>query len=569
MDEPESQPIDIGKGRANEPTEQTPLLGSTSTILDDEPIPPPRQLRRKLTAVFLVSLWICILVFIGGGLLAWSYASRASNLALEDMLVFAGPDRIDVRNMTSDGVVWVNVKGRIGLDVGNVGVWKWVIRSLDKVSVELSTVRISAESELVRVDIPPLDIPLSVDPPDDKSWLAEVERDIRVQLTGNRTVLEEFMRETWSQRMLSVHADVNEVRVAWKRIFKNKMENIRTNIRMKVPIGGGPFPSFDNLVFNVSSSPLTITASATVVNPAPDTLSLTVPSLPFTVSTADKLQLASVSTAPIILTHPNITVHISGSVLSIPAAAFPSLSLLVSRYISGQPNALFISSPLLQQLSEIEVEFPAPNPKPQLLRDVTIRDMKIKPFGGLFLASGVVEGKVVLPKGINIDLDVSNVFPDVLIFDGEVPGDDELFQRGTATHQNRLNDSDTQLPPAPPESPLPSPLPSHAFARVRPDDWLPSLSVRIEPPEDDDAGATYFVSAKVVDVPLEVLPGRQKEFSNFVTKVIFSGEGADAGIQGTAAVVASVDGLPVNESGEIVLQGLPFHGTVHVGKRGL
>jgi hypothetical protein len=220
-----------------------------------------------------------------------------------------------------------------------------------------------------------------------------------------------------------------------------------------------------------------------------------------------------------VLTHPNITVHISGSVLPIPATAFPSLSLLVSRYLAGEPNALFVSSPLLRQLDEIEVEFPAPNPKPQVLRDVTIRDMKINPFGSIFLASGIVEGKVVLPKGINIGVEVSNIFPDVLIFDGEVPSDDALLELGPTTHKHHKNDSDTHLPPTPPEPPLPSPLPSHAFARVRPDDWLPALSARIDPPEDDNAGAAYVISAKVVDVPLEVLPGRQKEFSNFMTKV--------------------------------------------------
>jgi hypothetical protein len=220
------------------------------------------------------------------------------------------------------------------------------------------------------------------------------------------------------------------------------------------------------------------------------------------VSTADGLRLASVTTAPITLTHPNISVHISGSILPIPATAFPSLSLLVSRYLAGQPNTLFISSPLLEQLDDIEVEFPAPNPKPQVLRDVTIRDMKIRPSGSIFLASGIVEGKIVLPKGINMDLEVSSVFPDVLIFDGEV----------TTLHN-------PFLPPPPPESPLPSPLPANAFARVRPDDWLPSLSARVEPPKDDDVGATYMISARVVDVPLDVLPGRQKEFSNFVGKV--------------------------------------------------
>jgi len=165
------------------------------------------------------------------------------------------------------------------------------------------------------------------------------------------------------------------------------------------------------------------------------------------------------------------------------------------------------------------VELPAPSPKPQVLREVTIRDMKINPFGSNFLASGVVEGKVVLPKGINIGLEVSSVFPDVLIFDGELPGNDEFFEPGLTTQRHHHNDSDTHLPPPPPKPPLPSPLPLHAFARVRPDEWLPSLSARIEPPEGEDAGATYVLSAKVVDIPLEVLPGRQKEFSNFVTKV--------------------------------------------------
>ena len=165
------------------------------------------------------------------------------------------------------------------------------------------------------------------------------------------------------------------------------------------------------------------------------------------------------------------------------------------------------------------MELPAPNPKPQVLRDVTIRDMKINPFGSNFLASGVVEGKIVLPKGINIDLEVSNIFPDVLIFDGELPGNVRFLEPGPTTQRHHRNDSDIHLPPPPPEPPLPSPLPSHAFARVRPDDWLPSLSARIEPPEGENAGPTYVLSAKVVDIPLEVLPGRQKEFSNFVTKV--------------------------------------------------
>jgi hypothetical protein len=37
-------------------------------------------------------------------------------------------------------------------------------------------------------------------------------------------------------------------------------------------------------------------------------------------------------------------------------------------------------------------------------------------------------------------------------------------------------------------------------------------------PEEGN-GAVFNVTANFVDVPLEVLPGRQKEFSDFVSKV--------------------------------------------------
>lgn len=125
--------------------------------------------------------------------------------------------------------------------------------------------------------------------------------------------------------------------------------------------------------------------------------------------------------------------------------------------------------------------------------------MKIKP-GTPFTASGTVFARIVLPRGVDVGLFVSRVLPDVLIFDGEV-------SEGVAA---------PHLAPAP----LPDPLPENAFGHIRPDDWLPAMSVRDEPWEG--VGAVYVVSAKIVDVPLEVLPGRQKKFSNFVSKVAFS-----------------------------------------------
>ena len=94
-------------------------------------------------------------------------------------------------------------------------------------------------------------------------------------------------------------------------------------------------------------------------------------------------------------------------------------------------------------------------------------------------------------------LDVYRVLPDVLIFDGEVP--------------------EGALVVPPPATPLPDPLPERAFGHLRPEDWLPSISG--PDVSEDGEGAAYAVSAKVVDLPLEVLPGRQKEFNHFVSKV--------------------------------------------------
>jgi len=216
------------------------------------------------------------------------------------------------------------------------------------------------------------------------------------------------------------------------------------------------------------------------------------------------VHVASVTTLPFILTHPNITFSIQGTVPPISASAFPVLSKFISRYLSAQPNTVLISSPLLFPDISAEATFPSPNPRPNILRNVTIKNMKIKPLSGSFLASGTVKARVVLPKGIHVGLDVFRVLPDVLVFDGEVPS--------TPPYRDHWHPDQP-----PPETPLPDPLPERAFGHIKPEDWLSSSCVPVEP--DGDEGAAYSVSAKVVDVPLEVLPGRQKEFSNFVGKV--------------------------------------------------
>lgn len=260
--------VDKGKQRAQDPTERTPLLGSSSALLNDAeasiPADSRRRLRATLTTVFLVSLSLCLILFVLLALLALSYASRASNLKPEDIvnhhLVFAGPDKVDVLNVTKEGV-WLHVHGRIGLDAGKAidintdledgplrELWKaigrWSVRTLDKVSVNMSTITVTPEYDtapLVLLDIAPLELPLSVDPPDDLSWLTPVSTPVHVRLTANHTHVIEFLKESWRTGVLSVRTEVGQARVrgggldraSWRSTFHGRLSNIRTSIHIK------------------------------------------------------------------------------------------------------------------------------------------------------------------------------------------------------------------------------------------------------------------------------------------------------------------------------------------------
>jgi hypothetical protein len=54
-----------------------------------------------------------------------------------------------------------------------------------------------------------------------------------------------------------------------------------------------------------------------------------------------------------------------------------------------------------------------------------------------------------------------------------------------------------------------------------------------------------------------------------VLQVIFGTDGAVAGLLGSTAVAIDVEGLPSGEAGEMELSGLPFRGSVIVGKKSL
>jgi hypothetical protein len=227
--------------------------------------------------------------------------------------------------------------------------------------------------------------------------------------------------------------------------------------------------------------------------------------------------------------------------------------------------------------------------------------MKIHASGTTILANGAVHARIALPEGMDVTLLINRILPDVLIFDGPLtaaspPPASLPLTRTTSTakflteyHPDTAtdddDDDDDDVPPAPP---LPTPLPPRAFARVRPVTWLPTMSSPTSPRRDwNERGSTTLrITAWFSDVPLEVLPGRERQFRSFVSKVIFGpGEGAVAGLQGVAAVGLTIDGLSIGDAdgdrnwdrgvvgGEggagMVLTGLPFQGSMRVGAKGL
>ncbi|KAF8183037.1 hypothetical protein K438DRAFT_1839507 [Mycena galopus ATCC 62051] len=664
-DEDAPQSVDKGKRRAEDPTERTPLLASSSSTSDD-PIPTVarRRLLSKLMAVFLGTLVICVLVCVALAGLAWSYASRASHVSPDDILdqglVFEGPDRVDVLNITWSGGLWVNVEARVGFDAGSVigvnsapdgdglfeDIWKsigrWGVRSLDRVSVNMTTIYLTSASDgavLATIESTPVVVPLTANPPSDSTWLTHISTPLLIRPTHNTSALIHFVREAWREGSAAVRADVGSVEVrggafgedSWRSLIHSALSNVRTALRIRIPPIPGipqkdPLPSLSELItlqsFNVysSSGSLDLAACATLPDPAPSSFNLTAPSIPFTIALptpyddgADSIPIAAVSTAPFTLMHPNISLQISGSVLPLPASAAASqtLSAFLTRYLSGLPNPILVSTPHVPNLT-LDLTFPAPSPRPRILRNVTIHDMAIKPNGkgGAFTASGTVYARVVLPRGMQVALHVGRVLPEVLVFDGEVPeGDEDGDEDGDDGDSagrvlpSTLKPRPTFFPfpfpfpfpkfpherkpphgadPSDPDddddesSPFPDPLPPGAFGHIRPDDWLISQSgpVPSDPGDGDESGAAFAVTAKIVDAPLEVLPGRQKEFRKFVSKVIFGSEAAVAGILGVAAVGVDVFGLPLpggdeEDDGELELHGLPFRGSVLVGKKGV
>lgn len=270
-----------GKARHPEPSEQTPLLlnhtinhvapiDSRTSPLDDEGLDPEsssdarRGLWSKLTFVFLVSLSFCIIVFLLLVLLAYSYAARLSDVSPEDILqnalVIQGPYRANVLNVTADGGIWIQVQARVGVDAGSVigvntdddegtfaDIWKSFgrlsVKLLDRVTVDVSTAQIFSQrhTPLCTVNSKPFELPLTVNPPYDDSWLSSISLHLFVVPTQNSSDANQFVHDSWHSGVASVHASIPRVVVSggsankggWRHILKLRRLGIQSDVSMR------------------------------------------------------------------------------------------------------------------------------------------------------------------------------------------------------------------------------------------------------------------------------------------------------------------------------------------------
>ena len=262
-----------GKARAlgGEPTEQTPLLPASSISVSSthhlqDPPNHARRLCSRIITVFLVSFSFCIIAVLVVIFVIYSYRSRASNVSPEEIiqraLVVKGPDWINVLNTTSDGSVWIEVNGRVGLDAGDiVGVhneerdgifqylWKsigrWGIHQLDRVTVNVSTIHVTSQYNssdiLASIVASSIEVPLTANPPRDLSWLTPVSLPLLIRPTKDVGTLLRFVRNSWKQGVIDVLTSVDTAQVwgggvndrGWRRAFSVRHSNIETAVHIR------------------------------------------------------------------------------------------------------------------------------------------------------------------------------------------------------------------------------------------------------------------------------------------------------------------------------------------------
>ena len=297
-----------------------------------------------------------------------------------------------------------------------------------------------------------------------------------------------------------------------------------------------------------------------------------------------------------------------------------ALSNFLSRFLRGEANTVFVrgGSPFrepknshLLNSSSVDEEIPGDGSKlpdwidsalrlvdvpisfpgakvTELIKNVTINDLKITPHPfekDKLLCSGTVMGEMNMPGQLSsIDVKITHMWPDILVYDGLPPSMRKSLPESTATSRFQMLDGaldslkrlaflegpevedeealgkaeDPKKPEPEPAPPLPDPLPEKAFGRVRPYDFAPAETF-IDP--TDPKGERKLLRAELKDVPFTVLPGRGPIFRSFTWKLV-TGQGALVGIEGTSRAKIWNSGL-----GQLQLRNLPVKGAFMLGKR--
>lgn len=327
------------------------------------------------------------------------------------------------------------------------------------------------------------------------------------------------------------------------------------------PVDFAKLVNLEGYHLNNNGDALEIHAGASMPNFAnTTTLNLTIPyGLPFSVvipspdGSGEKL-LSEVITEPVVLdyTAKDIKLRMSGRIISDPSEGDSPLGPFIHNYLTGIDNNITVrgmakypsftsnttEKPPHWALSslksmEIKLVIPGPSPPPKIINSMSLEHMRISRSDGETKASGTVIVEIDLPGDIgSIEVDVEKVLPEVYMFDGPV-------QEGTG---------EEEYPPG-------------AFGHIKPSEYLNSTTVKGLDPEFPNR---LTVRAPLVDVPVEILPGRKSLLADFVRKVVFKG-GAMAGVNGSASAVMNMKGI----GGRVVIDGLPIRGETWVGRQRL
>ncbi|WWC57957.1 uncharacterized protein I303_100492 [Kwoniella dejecticola CBS 10117] len=441
------------------------------------------------------------------------------------------------------------------------------------------------------------DIPL--EPPSSQpSWLQPISFTALARPLASTGELWEFVQRGWVEGAVKAIIDIERVKAKptekawWTKYAEIEKEDLSMEITTPIPrIPNLPNPgrpvnlselvTLQHYSFNTSQSPqaLTIEALATVPNFAP-ALNVTLDfSLPFSIALpalqgkfVGESKMAEVITQPLTIggVQKDIQLRISGVITAdlsehstslIASSSSSPLSLFLQNYLHGKDNPItvtglsalppFVPSTtphppnwLLRTLPSLSLPltFPGPKPKPKIIESVTIDHMRISESGKKMKASGTVIAQIELPHDMqSVQIDVVEVLPDVLVFDGPSPEDDD----GDQPPSDGYGDS--------------ADFPPRAFGHIRPEDYLNSTTSISGDPNFPNR---LIVSAPLKDVDLDILPGRDGVLSDFIGKVIFKG-GALAGVKGLANVGVKIVGV----NGKVRLENLPVRGEFWVGKQ--